>query len=1330
MKNAHKLILLYHIIIYYFSFNLYPRNLTPMKKLLASLFCIFFLSLFNSQTVTIQWDGSKIMDYGSEKITVPFFKNEGFTYQTGSVYMYFIQEYKGQDQKVSNLVWEKVNQKDLFDLSLSSIPTEEIAGISVNTDPYTQAKKSSAIISCLKIENNIVYRLVSFSIINSGKSANSNYSFSGKLGSTENPLREGNFYKIKVDKSGVFKITSKFLRDNGINPSNINPKNFRIFGNGGLMLPENNNDPRYSALQENAIQVIGEADGVWNEEDFALFYAQGPNGFNVYKNDNYPNISPNKRIETRSDRSGNFINIYDNFAYYFINFDVGPGKRIPVMDAALGTETITRYDEFQFLNEEKFNLKKVGRIWTGDFFNTNKAITFTTKSAIQPTDIIRYRSRMIGFESAGNKISANLNGAYSAQFSIAPSEKKDYFPIVFTGNATNLQGNQLTFNLSPDTSSNPNGKFFFDYAEVQYKEDLKFTNAQLQFRSYEIEERSGNSYTFAISDATNIEQVWEVSDLANVIKKVNKSGTNSTFALGYNATNAIYSNEFVAFRNVDAYEPGFVGKIPNQDLSGLQNIDYVMITAPEMMSQAQRLANFYQGKFNVAVVDVTKIYNEFSSGRKDITGIRDFVTKLNNPTGKLKFAFILGDTSYDFKGISIPGSDIIPSYQSEESGNYADSFVTDDYYTMTSLQGTTSIFLSNTLPDLPVGRLPAANITEAKLLIDKTLAYNNALPGQSTPFGEWRMKMDFVVDDDADNVLPFHNTMNKSLVNVFETGTLRKEYNIRKLYLDAFPAQTSAGGQRYPQVNQAISNDVGNSLYLFYFGHGGINGWAQERVLSIDQIQNFNNYNNVYSRFPLVSTITCEFTLWDDPETSSAGEQVLKSKQGGAAMMLTSSRAIGVGYGEEFTTIFTKHLFELVNDDFLSLGDAFLKAKIEKGTQPDHLKVNLLGDPAIKLSRPKKLLVIDNIESPVPNQMRALDFIKVNGHVTKADGTLDNTFNGRVAINVFDKKLNKKTLNNDNEPKMNPVLSYTEENGPIVKSSGQAVNGVFSVEFYVPKDINYEVANGRILGYADNKIFDVYNNQPQLIGGINPDGINDNEAPKVKVYMNNTNFADGGITDQNPMLLACVTDDKGLNSTGSGIGHDITTILDGKIIETVVLNDFYFSGDGNGCTNTNLKDYQKGNVTYPFRNLTPGAHQLTFKIWDINNNSTTETLNFIVKDETNQNLIVNKLLNWPNPFTNKTYVQFEHNCDDMLDVNVQIYTITGKLVKTISTTVTAEPFFQGFRTPKTAIEWDGLDDFGDAVGKGTYIFKIFAKSQNQEKCKGSATAVEKMVLLK
>lgn len=1303
-----------------------------MKRILTLILLHFLFTFSTAQIINIQWGGSKVIDYGTYKVTVPFFSNPGFSYEEGSVYYRSSEKSTGNSENITNLVWEKISTKDLFDLSTFSIPTEEIASISYNTNPYTQEKRTNFSVSVLKKENNTFYRLTSFSIANNGTKAPVTSFITEKVGSTDNPLKSGTFYKIKVDKSGIFKITAKFLRDNGINPSNVNPLNFRIYGNGGLMLPENNLDSRYSALQQDAIQVVGETDGIWNEDDYALFYAQGPNGYNLYKTVSNNNGSGNRRIETRTDTPGNFINIYDDFSYYFINFDIGRGKRVLEVDQPASGTVISRYDDYQFINEEKFNLIKIGRIWTGDAITDAKTVSFTTKSAIQPTDVIRYRSRYIAYQSAGNSMNININNTNVRNEIVPASETNEYIRIVYNGTATGLQGNQLTFTYQPTTSSNPNGKFYFDYAEVQYKEDLKFNNTQMNFRSYGIAENSGSPYTFNIADASAIEQVWDVSDVTTAVKKINKSGNNSTFSFGHLANSPTFVNEFVAFKSADAYTPVFVAKIPNQDLSGLMNIDYLMVTVPEMMGHAQRLATFYQDKYTVAVVDVNTIYNEFSSGGKDITAIRDFVTKLNTPWGKLKYVFILGDTSYDYKGKNFPGSDIVPAYQSEESGNYAESFVTDDYYVMTSPQPATATVLSKTLPDLPIGRLPAANVSEAKLLIDKALAYNNGLAGQSTPFGEWRMKLDFVVDDDNDNQFPFHNTMNASLVNVFENGDKRKEYNVRKLYLDAFTAQTSAGGQRYPQVNQLISNDVGNSLYLFYFGHGGINGWSQERVLTIDQIQSFNNYNNVYSRFPLVSTITCEFTLWDDPATFSAGEQVMKSKEGGASMMLTSSRAIGVGYGEEFTTIFTRRLFELVDDDFINVGDAFLKAKYDKGTHPDHLKVNLLGDPATKLSRPKRLLVIDDVDSPVDGQLRALDFVTVKGHIVKSstDSSIDETFNGRVAVNIFDKKLNKTTLNNDNSEKMLPLLKYKEENGPIVKSSGQAVNGVFSVEFYVPKDINYEIGNGRILVYADNKVFDVFNNQLQSVGGINENGINDSTPPKVKLYLNNTNFADGGITDQNPLFLACVTDDTGINSTGSGIGHDVTVILDGKIIDTVVLNDFYFSGDGNGCKDPTLKDYQKGNVSYPFRNLAPGAHQLTFKIWDINNNSTTETLNFIVKDESNQNLEVTKLLNWPNPFTNKTYVQFEHNCDDMLDVNVQIYTITGKLVKTISSVVTAEPFFQGFRTPRTAIEWDGKDDFGDAVGKGTYIFKVLAKSQNQDKCKGTATAVEKMVLLK
>lgn len=1286
-----------------------------MIRLLAFVFSVFFTVTFFAQNIRLNWEGFSTLDYGTEVVKVPFFTNEGFHSSDNTVFISLKKKSTGNDVSITNLDWEKVGQNQIYDLKAAELPTKDYTSVSNYYNKYDNENLHFILVSTLKFENGSVYRLRSFDITSTAKSQ---VLKNPVLGSSENPLKTGTFYKIKVDKSGIFKITTKFLSDNGINPSSINPKNFRIYGNGGLMLPEHNKDPRYAALQENAIEVFGEEDGIWNDGDYALFYAQGPKGFNLYSAGNGNGY---KRRETRTYTSDNFTNIYEDYAYYFINFDLGPGKRVQNSDIALSGTPIVRYDAYQFINEDKFNLMKFGRIWTDDPIGTEKTVTFNLNSPIQPDDRIRYRTASVGYFSQGNKLSVSLNGVQLTNISSAG----EFYVLDTSGSNTGFSGNSLTFTYTPDISVNPNGRFYFDYAEVQYKDILAYNDQQMNFRDYSIDEDSRETYSFLVSNTSSAEQIWDVSDITNAKRKVNKSGSNSTFSFGYTADSDYFNNEFVIFKNTDAFTPQFVGRTENQDLSSLTNIDYLMITQTNLLGQAQRIADFYKDKYSVAVVDVNKIYNEFSSGGKDITAIRDFITKLNNPAGTLKYVLLLGDTSYDFKGKQVPGSDIIPSYQSEQSGSLSASFVTDDYFVMTKEQ--TSSGIMGNLPDIPIGRLPAANPTEAKLLVDKTLAYNNALPGQSTPFGEWRMKMDFVVDDDDDIDSAFHYTMEHSLKETFETGPLRKEYNIRKLYMDAFPAEIAAGGQRFPQVNQAISNAMNNSLLMLYFGHGGVNGWAQERVLTSDEIQNFNNYNSVYSRFPMVSTITCEFTLWDDPETFSAGEQVIKHKTGGAATMITSSRKIAVIYGERFTPLFNRKIFELNNDQFNTLGDAFLQAKITYKVNPDHLRVNFLGDPAGKLSRPQRLLQIDEINSPVEGQLRALDFVKITGRILKADGTLDEGFNGRVAINIFDKKVDKKTLNNDGNL---GVMNFKEEGSPVVKSSGTAESGNFTVEFYVPKDINYEIGEGRILAYADNKVFDVFNNQPQPIGGINPDGINDSEAPKAKLYMNNVNFAEGGITDQNPTFLACVTDDTGINSTGSGIGHDITVVLDGEVINTVVLNDFYFSGEGNGCVNPGLKDYQKGNVTYPFRNLKPGPHQLVFKVWDINNNSTTETLNFIVKDEAEQNLQINRPMNWPNPFTNKTYVHFEHNCDDLLDVNVQIYTITGRLVKTIATTVTAEPFLEGYRTPRTAIEWDGTDDFGDAVGKGTYIFKIFARSQNQDKCRGSATAVEKMVLLK
>ena len=384
-------------------------NTLLMKRFLILILVFLCNVVIYSQTIKLTWEGSSIIDYGSEKFTVPFFKEKGFSYENSSVFFRFREPFSGTQKVITNLQWEKISTKELYDIQPYNLPETDQTDISYYTNPYTQEKIINFQINTLKNENGATFRLSSFTISDASASATPSSSLSAKNFIAENPLKSGTFYKIKIDKSGVFKITAKFLRDNGINPANINPKNFRIYGNGGVMLPEHNRDFRYSSLQENAIQVLGEDDNVWNEDDYALFYAQGPNGFNLYNTTNASGNLSNRRIETRSDRSANVVNIYEDFSYYFINFDKGPGKRVQADDQPINNNFINRYDAFQFVNEEKFNLMKIGRIWTGDPISGTKTLNFITNSPVQPTDIIKYRTRTIAYQSSGNRITVNIN---------------------------------------------------------------------------------------------------------------------------------------------------------------------------------------------------------------------------------------------------------------------------------------------------------------------------------------------------------------------------------------------------------------------------------------------------------------------------------------------------------------------------------------------------------------------------------------------------------------------------------------------------------------------------------------------------------------------------------------------------------------------------------------------------------------------------------------------------------------------------------------------------------------------------------------------------------
>lgn len=1291
-----------------------------MKKEFFLLFLVVQFFLTNAQTVSLQWEGVKEFTDGAERqISLPFFSNEGYNVLHDAPYYIYSEETNGFfDISITNVKSAVLNSNERGGLNPIHVPDEFTYNAKVNqsNDRFFITVGMAPLFK----ENGQIRKITSFEIVKTLKSPTGIQSEGTYDPAVVSVLKNGSWYKIRLKKSGVFKLEKSFFDQNGI-PTNFDPRTLKIYGNGGRMLNENPGDFRYGALQQNAIRVVGEEDGSFDSGDYILFYAQGPHDWNRLSN---------STITTITHR----FNQYSDYAYYFITFGGEEGKRI--QDAVVEgspVQTFHQYDEYQFYEKDSLSVNQVGKQWMGESFtvNPNQSFTLTGGGPTTGEALIKYRLVSRDAWGAGWSLSVNGNSINTNNF--GPGS----FAVNSGAKLIETSGNTFTFNISVNDINNPGAFVFLDYLEVIYEANLSFNGSQMQFRKLE-DLNDGNIYGFSISGP---QRVWDISDITTA-----KNMPNSGGVYKYQSNSPYFKNEFIAFNESAVYtEIEFVAKVENQDIRSLKDVDYAIVTHPDFLSEAVRLANFrtLHDGMKVAVVTTEQVYNDFSSGAQDAIGIRDFFKHLRDTNSPLKYILLFGAASYDYKDRIQNNTNFVPTFISFNSTSLDFSFTTDDYYTM--LDDSDIIINNPAIPmeftytgasqmDVGVGRFPANNLTEAKIMIDKTLAYYEAMPGQGTSFGDWKTKFLLVVDDDKGNMGPFHKTVENSsgafINNNIEYATLRKGY------LDSFPLEHTSAGPRYPQVNQLISNafNLGTSL-IVYFGHGGVRSWSQTRVITYEEINNFTNFSGLYSRLPIVMTITCEFTVWDLPEVPSAGVFMFKAPLGGAAAMVTTSRPVYVSYGELFNEQIVEQILSVQGEQYQALGPALTAAKVNYPTNAiNHISVNLLGDPMLSVARPPRKLRITKINGEDADSfdgvLRALDFVEIEGEVLDESGTMrDNSFNGKANATLFDKPENKSTLNNMRNGDMG-VMNFQEQINAIFKGGTNVEYGKFKFQFYVPKDINYEIGEGKLTVYAHNNVIDGVTTKNIKVGGQNPDGLDDDVGPVIGLYMNNLNFVDGGITNKNPYLLACLTDESGINTSGIAIGHDITGVLDNDVEGTYVLNEYYEGGDNNPCTNPDFQDYQKGQVMYRLSNLDLGEHQIVFKAWDINNNSSEGTLDFVVMEEGSDHIYIEKLLNWPNPFINQTYFHFEHNCDSELEVMVQILTVSGKLVKTIRQVVTAEPWREGYRTGRFAIPWDGLDDFGDKIGKGVYIYRLTAKGVNPEICKGSATAIEKLVILK
>ncbi|SUP53251.1 Uncharacterised protein [Weeksella virosa] len=1283
-----------------------------MRKIILLLLVFSWAIFSRAQTFHLNWKGKKEIELtNATKTSVLFFEDEKHYKLSGNNLPYFILEEENPSQ---------------FRYTISDIRKKEISFDEQQLVPHfptyidyvqNHIQKDQTFIHTFQLypfiqENNKYYKIESFTL---SKSSVIQPKAHRKTATNTSVLQSGDWYKIKVSKTGVYKLTTDFFKASGIPTSGYDLRTLKIYGNGGAQLPANTGTFIYDDLQENAIRVIGEEDGNFDSNDYILFYAQGPN--NLHR-------SENQTLENLSHR----LHLFDEYAYYYITFGGKNGKRISTSTIdETPTKTFTSFDDYRFFERDSLNINQMGKQWVSHPFRQNPNQTF-----------ILQLHQPIGGETAHLKASLVGKNAKNSKFTISAADATGNFSTFsqseFSRNEVSLKLNSVPSSLAVNIiGNNTNEEVFLDKISVAYKAALAYGNEQFSFRFLD-QLGEVNSFSFS-GEAT----IWNVSDLTNAIEVTDRKFRKPTEG---------FHNEFIAFRNEHVFtDIKFVEKVANQNLHAISGVSAVIITPEEFLSEAMRWAQFREQNddIKVAVATTKQIYNEFSSGSKDAFGIRNFLKFLrvhNNPN--LQYAFLFGNATYDPKDRIVNNKDYIPTFLSLSSANLDNTFATDDFYTMLTddlkliAEGQNDILPNLTYASdaltISIGRAPARTLAEARNIVNKTISYYSPIQGKGPSYGDWRLKVITVVDDPNNYNNPDINnpTIDQQYDEVLQFAN-NHYYALRKLYLSGSEQEQTAAGIRYPKVTEGITNgfELGAN-FIAYFGHGGPTSWAQERILTSEDLTGLNNFNAAYSRLPIVSTVTCDFTIWDLPQIDSAGEQMINSTAGGALVMITTNRPIGVAYGQEINGILLKELFNEEKEQNISVGEALRLTKIKKGSDADHKEVTIIGDPMIALARPKHDIVITKmmangveIDLNKEHQIKALDFITIEGEIRNSTNhQLMNNFNGSITNILYEKEVEKNYL------RAFPDEMYKEEFNTLYRGKGKVENGKFTLEYYLPKDINYEVGERKLVLYADNNQTDAVTVTKVNVGGLNENNMNDKEIPQGKLYMNNLNFADGGITDRDPILVGCLTDNMGISSSGASIGHDIVATLDGNIQNSFVLNEYYDGGDNNPCINKNFKDYQKGQVMYQLKNLELGQHSITLKFWDINNNSNTASLDFVVMENGNSQLHIDKLLNWPNPFTNNTYFHFEHNCDSELEVLVQIFTVSGKLVKSIKQYVSSTPFREGYRTNKYAIPWDGLDDFGDKIGKGVYIYKVNVRGVNAETCKGSAQAIEKLVILK
>ncbi|MFY7839052.1 MAG: type IX secretion system sortase PorU [Lacibacter sp.] len=1112
---------------------------------------------------------------------------------------------------------------------------------------------------------------------------------------TNSVLANGDWYKLSVKQQGVYRINIAFLQSLGVNTSNLASGNIRLFGNGGQMLPEDNAVFAADDLTENAILVVDGGDGIFNGSDYILFYAAGPQ--------QWIKDSTNKRFRHRK-------NLYSSEAYFYLTIGTN-GLRIQNRGiAGSANQTVTTFKDRIFYELDTINFLRSGKEWYGEeFSNTPGSVLSRSFNLNIPNSItgntVFVSSVVSRSNGIGSSFTIRANNINIAQHSVSAVGTGTYDPVAAPHELTtafNVTQPSLSLQYSYQPGS-VNAQGWLNWFELFPQRQLSMTGIdQLHFSDWETV-GPGNIAEFRLQGAVASTLVWDITD---PLRPQNITGIlNGTEFRFTNSADRL--REYIAFQQQNFLQPTAVGKIVNQDLHGANFPNYIIVTHTSFLSEAQRLATWHRQNNGLTTLTVTteQVFNEFSSGAPDPTSIRNFVKMFydragNDTTKRPRYLLLFGDASYDYLNRISSNTNYVPCFESEVTLDPLSTYTSDDFFGLLDDNDNINRLFPVSLLDIGIGRIPAKTTQEAKAVVDKIISYH-----VKESFGPWRNDITMVADDEDNNIHLDDAEFHSSVIQQ------NNRFNVSKIYLDAFRQQSGSGGSRYPEANHAINNRIfAGTLIWNYSGHGGSRRLAEEAILEQDMVNSWNNTG----KLPLFITATCDFAPYDNPSVNSIGENILLRERTGAIALMTTTRVVFAFSNRIINNnYFHQALQKDAHGKYLSLGDAVKRTKNFTyqtfGDIINNRKFTLLGDPAVRLAFPElnvRTTAINN-QAPAADTLKALDRYTIKGEVTDAAGNKLSSFNGNVYPVIFDKVQQQKTFAND---ATSISTNFNQQLNIIFKGKAKVTNGEFVYSFVVPKDINYQFGNGKISYYAEDGTKDGNGAETSIVvGGASANPVTDNAGPSIKAYLNDEKFVNGGITNQTPVLLLKLADSSGINTVGTGIGHDLIATLDDDNSKFYVLNDYY---------EADADSYQSGAVRFQLPALTEGLHVLKIKAWDVQNNSSEYRLEFrVIKDA---ELKLNRLYNYPNPFTTRTTFMFEHNRPgDQLQCLIRIYSISGKIVKTITRTIITE----GNRS--FDIEWDGKDDFGQKAGRGVYIYQLEIKDSNGKK----QSALQKLVLL-